>query len=75
MSNPMSQFMAGRPVPIDRLEIGLRRRHLYEVVRRAVEGARAADAKIRAGGGDQRLGLRLDQAWRRWGRDLGDLLG
>ena len=67
----MSQFMAGRPVPVDRLEIGLRRRRLYEIVRRAVEGARAADTKIRAGGGGStpRPGS-IRPGWR-WGRDLG----
>ncbi len=61
-------------MPIDRFEIGGRRRDLHEVVRRAVKGAAAADAEIRARGPDQRLGLRLDHAgWRRR-RDGGDLL-
>ena len=62
-------------VPIDRLEIGLRRRHLHEIVRRAVEGARAADAEIDAGRGDQRFGLRLDQARRERRRDRMRFLG
>jgi len=38
----------GGAVPIDRFEIGGRRRDLHEVVRRAVKGAAAADAEIRA---------------------------
>ena len=41
--------------------------------RGAVEGSRSADAEFRTGGGDQRLGLRLDQAWWRRRRDAGDV--
>ena len=61
MAGAMTELMQCGPVPIDRLEIGLRRRHLHKIVRRVVEGRLAADAEIRAGGGDQRLGLGLDQ--------------
>jgi len=57
-------------MPVNRLEIGLRGRHHHVVIRGDVEGAIAADAEIDAGGLDQRLDLRLDQAGRRrWGCD------
>ena len=71
----MTELMECGPVPIDRLEIGRRRRHLHEIARRVVVGARTADAEIRAGGGDQRLGSGLNLAW--WRRDdrSSDLLG
>ena len=58
MAAPMTELMHGRPVPIDRLEIGLGARHLDEIVVRAVEGALAADAEVGAGSSDQRLGVR-----------------
>ena len=48
-------------MPVDRLEIGLRRRDLHIVVRGHVEGPAAADAEIDAGRFDQRLDLGLDQ--------------
>src|SRR5580658_9295882 len=67
--------MTGRPVPIDRLEISLRRRHLDEIMGRAIEGPRPADAEIGTGGCDQRLGLRLDQARRRWRCSDADFFG
>jgi len=41
----MTEFMESGSVPIDRLEIGSRRRHLHEIARRVVVGARTADAK------------------------------
>jgi hypothetical protein len=63
----MSELMKCGPVPIDRFEIGIRRRHLHEIARRGVVGARTADAEIRAGGGNQRLGSGLNPAW--WRRD------
>src|SRR6185437_13754180 len=61
-------------VPVDRLEIGLRRRHLHIVMRWCVEGAAAADAEVDARRLDQRLDGWLDQArlWR-W-RDHGEIL-
>ena len=71
----MAQLVERGAVPVDRFEIGGRWRDLHEVVRRAVEGAVAADPKIRSRGPDQRLGSRLDHAWRRRRRDGGDLLG
>lgn len=48
-------------MPVDRLEIGVRPGHLHVILRGAVEGPVAADAKIGAGRGDQRLGLGEDQ--------------
>jgi hypothetical protein len=63
----MTELMERGPVPIDRLEIGRRRRHLHEIGRRVVVGARTADAEIGAGGGNQRLGSRLNLIW--WRRD------
>ena len=75
MTGPMTEFMERGPVPIDRFEIGRRRRHLHEIVRRVVVGACTADAEIGAGGRDQRLGSWLNLA--RWRRDnrRRDLLG
>src|ERR1700712_3154155 len=63
----MTEFMKCGPVPIDRLKIGSRRRDLHEIARRVVVGARTADAEIRAGGGNQRLGSGLNLIW--WRRD------
>ena len=61
MSDPVTELVERRPVPVDRLEIGVGPRHLHVILRRAVEGAVAADAEIGAGRGDQRLGLGEDQ--------------
>src|SRR5450756_2018814 len=63
----MRQFVEGRAVPIDRFEVSRRRWHLHEIARRVVVGAPAADAEIRAGGGNQRLGAWLNLTW--WRRD------
>ena len=75
MTGPMTELMESGPVPIDRFEVSGRRRHLHEIARRVVVGARTADAEIRAGGGNQRLGSGLNPAW--WRRDhrSSDLLG
>lgn len=70
----MTQLVQCGPVPVDRFEIGLGRRDLHIVERRHIEGAIAADAEIDAGGADQRLDLRLDEAWRRWRRDNRDIV-
>src|SRR5665647_1898382 len=67
MTGPMTELMESGAVPIDRIEIGRRRRHLHEIARRVVVGTRTADAKIRTGGGNQRLGPWLNLAW--WRRD------
>ena len=61
-------------VPIDRFEIGRRRRHLHEIAGRVVVGAGTADAEIRASGGDQRLCLRLDLTGRRRDHQSSDAL-
>jgi hypothetical protein len=74
MAAGVTQLVQGRPVPVDRLEIGLRRRHLHIVVGRNVEGPVAADAEVDAGRLDQRFDPRLDQAGRRRRRD-GDVVG
>src|ERR1700738_4029628 len=63
----MTEFMECGPVPIDRLEIGSRRGDLHKIARRVVVGARAPDAELRAGGGNQRLGSGLNLIW--WRRD------
>ncbi len=65
----MPQLVQGGAVPVDRLEIGLRRRDHHEVRTRRIEGAVAADAEVDAGRPDQRLDARLDQARRRRWRD------
>src|SRR5437868_6843610 len=69
----MTELVESGSVPVDRLEIGSRRRHLHEIARRVVVGARTADAEIRAGRRDQRLGSRLNLAW--WRRDSSDISG
>src|SRR4030088_888481 len=61
----MADLMEGSPVPIDRFEIRLRRRHLYEISRRVIEGTCSTDAEIRAGRRDQRPGFRFDH-FGRW---------
>jgi hypothetical protein len=58
----MTELMECGPVPIDRFEISHRRRHLHEITRRVVVGARTADAEIRAGRRDQRLSSGLNLA-------------
>jgi hypothetical protein len=58
----MTKLVQRGAVPIDGLEIRLRPRHLYEIVRWAVEGAITAHAKVRAGRGDQRIGVGQDEA-------------
>src|SRR5882672_9052003 len=67
LAGPMTEFMKSGPVPIDRLEIGSRRWDLHVIARRVVVGTRTADAEIRAGGSDQRLGSGLNLIW--WRRD------
>ena len=71
----VAELMQRRAVPVDRLEIGLRRRHLHIVLRRHIEGAIAADAEVDAGRLDQRFDARLDHAGRRRRRDGRDLVG
>jgi hypothetical protein len=62
-------------VPIDRLEIRFGPGYLNEILGGTIEGAFAADAEIGSGGGDQRLGLRQDQAHRHGGRRGREILG
>ncbi|ALR20803.1 hypothetical protein ATN00_11360 [Sphingobium baderi] len=71
----MSELVQGRTVPVDRLEIRLRRRNDDIVMRRDIERAVSADAEIDAGRPDQGLDARLNQA--QFGRrcDGGDFLG
>jgi hypothetical protein len=56
----MTQLMQGCPMPVDRLEISLRRWHDHMVEGRDIEGAIPADAEVDAGGFDKRLDPRLD---------------
>ena len=58
----MGTFVQGGAVPVDRLEERLRRRDHHIVLRGNIEGAVAADTEVDAGGLDQRLDPRLDQA-------------
>ena len=70
----MAELMQRGPVPVDRLEIGLRRRYANEVAEHVVVGALPADAEVGAGGRDQRLDPRLDErcvSGRRCRRQLG----
>lgn len=74
MTAGVTELVQRGPVPIDRFEIGRRRRHLHIIFCRRIESAIAADAKVDAGCLEQGLNLRLDHARRRhWrgGRDVG----
>ncbi len=75
MAAGVAHLVERRAVPINRLEIGLRRRHLNIVVQDIEIGASAADAEVDAGRPDERLSFRLDQAGRRRWHDGLDLLG
>ena len=57
----MRKLVKRRPMPIDRLEEGLRRRDLHEVVQRVVERPCAANPEIDARRPDQRFCLREDK--------------
>lgn len=65
MTTGMRQLMEGRSMPVDRLEIGLRWRHLHIVFCRHIECAIAADPEVNASRLDELFDPRLDQAWRR----------
>src|SRR5260221_545438 len=67
MTCPMTELMECGPVPIDRLEISRRRRHLHEFAGRVVVGTCTADAEIRTRGCNQHLGAGLNLTW--WRRD------
>ncbi|MGY3363019.1 hypothetical protein ACVWZL_000144 [Bradyrhizobium sp. GM2.4] len=69
----MRQLMQGRSMPVDRLEISLRWRHLHIIFCRRIKGAVAADAEIDASRLDELFDLRLDQVWRRRRRCCCDL--
>jgi hypothetical protein len=71
----MAELMQSRAMPVDRLEVRLRRRHLDVVVRRHVEGAIAANAEVDTRRLDQRLDARLDQAGLRRRRRDGKVVG
>ena len=75
MPGRMTEFMQRRAVPVDRLEIGLRRRDLHIVFGRCVECAISTNAKRDSGGLDQGFDRGFDQARRRWRRSGGDLVG
>src|ERR1700686_3839060 len=66
MPRRMTEFMQRGAMPIDRLEIGLRRRDLHVVFGRSIEGALAANAKRYAGGLDEGFDRRFNQVRRRW---------
>src|SRR3546814_7958697 len=55
VSRPMAKLVERGAIPIDRfMKCGLRR-HLHEIMARAVKGLAAADIDARAGRGDQRI--------------------
>ena len=75
MAGPVAEFMQGRAMPVDRLEIALRPWQLDVVVRRSVEGLVAAKPQVGAAGADQRLDLGDDQPFRdRW-RHSDEIIG
>jgi hypothetical protein len=59
------QLMQRGPVPVDRLEIGSRSRHLNVVVARTVEGPVAPNTEVDPDRTDQRFDLRLNYMRRR----------
>src|SRR6516162_48479 len=68
MTSPMTKLMYRRAVPVDRLEIRLGPRDLYEVIRRAVEGAIATDTEVGGGRVDERFSVRQNETvWYRCG--------
>ena len=71
----MTELMQSRAVPIDRLEVRLRRRNLNIILHWHVEGALATDAKVESGSFDQRFDLWLNQAWFRGRRRGYEVLG
>lgn len=75
MAGGVPRFVQVRAMPVDRHEIGLRRRDHNEVRSRRVEGPVSTDAEIDAARVDQRLDLRLDQPWRRKRRGRCDGVG
>lgn len=75
MAAGVTQLVQGRPMPVDRLEIGLWRRHLHVVEGRHIEGAITTDTEVDVGGPDQCLDPRFDQARRRWRRNCPDVIG
>lgn len=60
-ARPVAELVQRGPMPVHRLEIGLRRRHLDGVGHHVVEGAIATDLDVRPGDADQGFGLRQDQ--------------
>ena len=75
MSGRMTQFMQRRAVPVDRFEIGLRRRDLYIIFGCCIECAFSTNPKWDSAGLDQGFDCGFDQARRRWRRSGGDLVG
>lgn len=63
MARPVTEFVKGGPVPINRRVEILRMRHRDEIVARAVIGRCAADADFGPGGCNQLGCLRKDQAF------------
>jgi hypothetical protein len=61
MAGPVAEFMQGRAMPVDRLEIALGTWDLDVVERRRVECLVAAKPQVGAAGADQRLDLGNNQ--------------
>jgi hypothetical protein len=74
MPGRMPEFMQRRAVPVDRLEIGLRRRDLNIVVGCCIECAISTNPKCNSAGLDQGFDRGFDEARRRR-RSSGDLVG
>src|SRR5579883_1162395 len=74
MASRMTEFMQRRPMPVNRLEIGLRRRDLHVVFGWCIECAMSTNPKRDARGLDQGFDRWFDQARRRR-RSGGDLVG
>ena len=68
MAGRVTELVERGAMPVDRLEIGMRRRDLHVIFDRGVERAIAADTKIDARGLNQCFDPGFDQIWRRWWR-------
>src|SRR5690606_30498668 len=68
MAGGVPQLVQGRPVPVDRFEIGQWRRHLNIIMYGNIEGLISANAEVDSGRPDQRLDPWLDHVGRRWRR-------
>ena len=68
MATPVAKLMQGGPVPIDRFDLSLGPRHLYEIVDRAVICAIATDAEVGARRLNQGIYPPMNEPFGKWCR-------